>query len=266
MTRKTILLLCFLLLVLAGVIAAVGTRLRGTVVDGGSGLRTLPPASEEYGKLLRRFRAGGADMEISGTIRIYDQEREGVLKEDKPFQFCRSGRQFFSQLSYLRTYSDGDLVLELDTVHQQMAVSKAPAGGLDSALAKMPVEMLFSDTARYKLSGQVEEKGGERMLSLHNDYSPAVRVCRVYYDTASYLLRRMEIEWWKDQSGLDTAANKTWLAKVDYVYHTPAGSRPGDEMRRYIHVGTGGEITATSAYSGYQVNVTIQPIDQKTNP
>lgn len=263
MTRKTILILCLLLLVLAGVIAAVGPHLRSVFVPGGLGLRVLPPASEEYGKLLRRFQAGGADMDISGAIRIYDQERGGILKEEKPFRFCRLGRQYFSQLSYLRTYSDGDLVLELDTVHQQMEVSKAPAGGLDSALVKMPVEMLFSDTARYKLSGQVADRGAERMLSLHNDYSPAVRVCRVYYDTASYLLHRMEIEWWKDQSGLDTAANKTWLVKVDYSYHEPAGSRPGGEMRRYIHVGTGGEIKATSAYSGYQVNVSFQPIDQK---
>lgn len=263
MTRKTILLPCLLLLVLAGVIAAVGPRLRSGVVAGGAGLRALPPASEEYGKLLRRFQAGGADMDISGTIRIYDQERESSLKEEKPFHFCRSGRQYFSQLSYLRTYSDGGLVLELDTVHRRMEVSKAPAGGLDSALAKIPVEMLFSDTARCKLSGQVEEKGVERVLSLHNDYSPAVRVCRVYYDKTSYLLHRMEIEWWKDRSGLDTSANRVWLAKVDYTYQAPAACKPGDEMRRYIHVGTGGDIKATSAYSGYQVNVTIQPIDQK---
>jgi hypothetical protein len=263
MKRKTILLSFLMLLVLAVVIAAAGARLRSIVVAGGVGLRVLPPAREEYGKLLRRFQALGADMDISGAIRIYDQEHEGNLKEEKPFHFIRSGRQYFSQLSYLRTYSDGEVVLELDTVHQQMEVSKAPAGGLDSALTRMPVDMLFSDTARYKLSGQVEEKGAERMLSLHNDYSPAVRVCRVYYDTAGYLLHRMEIEWWKDQSGLDTAANKTWLVKVDYVYHKPSGSRPGDEMRRYIHVGTGGEIRVTSAYSGYQIHASFQDIDQK---
>ena len=266
MTRKTILLCSLLLLVLAGVIAAAaGDRLRGAFAGRGPNVHNLPPASTEYARLLRRFRAGDSAIAISGTIRIYDQEHGGLLKEQKPFRFERYGRQYCSQLSYLRTYCDGELVLVVDTVHRMLQVMKAPPVGKDSVLAAMPVDLLFSDTARFKLSGRVEQMGAERMLTLHSDFNPEVKVCRVYYDTVSYVFHRTEVEWWKDQAGLDTAAGKVWLAKIDYTYELSKDIRPGDGLHRYVRTGAGGAITPDPAYSTYQLEATTQPIDQKPN-
>lgn len=267
MTRKTILLLSLLLFALAGVIAAAaGGQLFRVAVLGRPGIGSLPAASAEYGRIYEQFLARDSAMDISGTVRIYDQERSGVLKEEKPFHFCRAGRQYFSQLSYLRTYCDGELVLVVDTVHGQMNVTRAPAHARDVAAAGMPIEALFSDTARFRFSGQVEQEGVGRVLSLRCNSSPGIRVCRIYYDTTSYRLQRMEIEWWKDQSGIDTAAGRIWLSKIEYVYRRRETSEPGKELWRYICIGPDNTIKPAAAYSGYQVQMNIPTIDQKPNP
>jgi hypothetical protein len=257
MSPKTILLSALMLLALAGVIAATSSRhwwKAATAAPPVAG-QNLPSPASEYGRLRQRFQVTDSAMDISGTIRIYDGETDGLLKEAKLFRSFRHGRQWFNQLSYLQTWCDGDLVLVLDTVHRQIEVSKLVAGGGQGPLAaNMSAAMLFGDTAQFRLGGDVEQESGQRILRLRSELNPEIKVCRVYYDTASYRLHRTEIEWWKDRIGRDTSGSNIWLARLDYVYRPRSAQDIGQEMRRYITLGPGG-IKPADRYADYHVKV-----------
>ena len=255
MRFKSILLTGVLVLVLAGVIAATtGARWwEIPAVSAALAKDELPPAPVEYGRLIEQFRSRDSATEISGMVRIYDEEKGGILKEAKPFRYYREGMQYYSALSYLQTYNDGKIVLVVDTLHRSMQVFRpVEQKPLDPFLGNLSPAMLFSDTARFRLSGTVDQHGAERILALHSDFSPEVRVCRVYYDTVSYRPYRMEIEWWKDRSGLDTTSSRVWLAKMEYVYRKRGDLHVGEAIRTYVTVGQEG-IKPTSHYADYHV-------------
>ena len=261
MRSKTILLSVLMFLAIAGVIAATTGRHwwkqpANASASPAPGIgQNLPAAPAEYSRLFQRMQVTDSAMDISGTIHIYDGERDGLLKETKSFRAFRQGRQWYYQLSYLQTWCDGDLVLVLDTLHRQMEVSKPVAGrGQGPLAANMPSAMLFNDSAQFRISGSVEQDQTERILTLRSDYSPEIKVCRLYYDTASYRLHRTEIEWWKDRVGRDTAGSNIWLAKLDYVYRPRSTQGIGQEMRSYIVLGPDG-IKPADRYSNYHVKV-----------
>lgn len=255
MTSKNLLLSVLLLLVFAGVAAlgASGHWWRKPV-PATAGVRGLPEPAAEYDRLRQRYQTTDSAMDVSGMIRIYDGERNGELRETQPFRSVRHGGQYYWQISYLRTWYDGSILLVLDTVHRRMTISKSAPHGLSGADPyKMPADLLFSDTAGFRLSGTVEQQRAERTLTLHSDYNPEIRICRVYYDTATYRLQRTEIEWWKDFAGRDTAAGKVWLAKVEYTYQ-PSTINITEEIRSYITVGENG-VTPAPPYSNFDVKV-----------
>ncbi len=257
MTSKTILLSTFLLLVIVGVIvAATGRswwRRSAAAAPAPEEAAILPASASEYGKLIRQFRLADSTLEVSGTIRIYDEEKRGDLQETKTFRSFSKGEQYYSQLSYMRTYCDGSLVLAVDSVHRQMTVSKVTPGS-GATPGGMALDGLFSDTATFRLSGEIRDVRGERVMSMRNDYQPGIRECRMYYDTMSYRLHRAEIEWWKDRTGRDRTAGRIWLARVDYVYHSPGPEDIAESMRQYIRLGPDG-VRPTDAYAGYGIKV-----------
>ena len=257
MRFKTILLTGALVLMLAGVIAATTGAgwWKRSVVQAAHGNDDLPGARAEYGRLMKQFRVRDSAMDIWGMIRIYDEEKGGELREARPFRYYRSGFQYYSELSYLQTYCDGKMVLEVDTLHRRMRVSKFNGHDLKGPFFGMlSAEQLFSDTGRLTLNGTLEQRQAERVLTLHSDNGPEIRACRVYYDTISYRLHRTEIEWWKDMSGLDTASNRVWLAKLEYNYRERGDPDIGKEMRTYIVTGPGG-IKSTGRYANFKVVV-----------
>lgn len=215
---------------------------------------SLPPASAEFGRLSEQMQIRDSTMDISGTIHIYDQERDGMLKEVKPFRFVRVGTGYFAELSSLRTYCDGKLVLVVDTANRDMEVYKYVANGSQDITARMMANHLFNDTASLRFTGNVRQKGSERVLAVHSDYNPEIKVYRVYYDTANYRLRRVEVEWWKDRRGVDTIANHIWLAKLDYSYRPRGIIDIPAYMRRFIIIGAGG-VKPTADYADYRLTV-----------
>jgi hypothetical protein len=254
MTSKNF-LFSALLLVLAGFVAAGadGYWWR-TPMPAAASASDLPDPAAEYGRLRQRYQTVDSAMDVSGMIRIYDGEHNGKLKEIQPFRSVRSSRQYYWQIGYLRNWYDGSILLVVDTMHRRMTVSRPVSDNLQSTGPyKMPADLLFSDTARFRLSGTVEQEQGQRTLTLHSDYNPEIRVCRVYYDTATYRLHRTEIEWWKDLSGRDTAAGKVWLAKVEYTY-CPPRIDICKEMRTFITVGANG-VTPTLPYANFDIKV-----------
>src|SRR5258708_5908563 len=213
--------------------------------------KTMPSAAEEFGKVMQAYGRADSLSEVSGTIRIYDKEDKGSLKETKTFCFVRSGAGYYARMSYLQTYCDGVWMVQLDTVHHRVQVSGAPSGV--GGMLPGPLTTLFSDTARFRIGGVVTDEGGERGLHLQNEFRPEIRSSTLFYDTLSYRLNRAEVEWWKPSSLPNEKGDRIWLAKIDYRYR-PAPRLDLSEKVRSILTVTGGGVKLTATYRDYEVN------------
>ena len=214
--------------------------------------KTMPSAAEEFGKVMLAYGRADSLSGVSGTIRIYDNEDKGALKETKTFYFVRSGAGYYVQLSYLQTWCDGVWMVQLDTVHHRVQVSKAQAGA--GAGLPGPLATLFSDTARFRISGTVTDEGNERELHLQNELRPEIRSTTLFYDTLSYRLNRAEMEWWKPSALPDEKGDKVWLTKIDYRY-SPAPRLDLSEKIRSILTVTGDVAKLTETYRDYESNL-----------
>lgn len=216
----------------------------------------LPAAVEEYRKILQRAHGTDSTSDLSGTIHIYDGENKNALKETKTFRYSRSGTQYYMQLSYLQTFCNGKVLLQLDTVHKRILLSRpAVTATPGNNTGRDPINALFSDTARFKVSGIVSSgQGGERALQLQSDFNPQIRAYRLYYDTLTYSLHHAEIEWWKNGPDADgPASDKIWLVKMIYENHPDTQLNPDDRIKEIISIVKGG-IRPTAAYRDYQVD------------
>ncbi len=256
MISKKLILMGVVLLTMAGFLTAMAGRYwwRSTFAVPVAEAE-LPGAAAEYRKIIERYHGRDSASDLSGTIRIYDGENKNALKETKTFRCVRSGGQYYMQLSSLQTFCNGAILLQLDTVNKRILICKAVNAGLSGGSpGKDPVEILFSDTARFKMSGMVSPgQRTERVLRLQSDFDPQVRSCRLCYDTLTYSLHNAEIEWWKngpDSEGL--SSDKIWLAKMDYQYH-PAGRLNVDERIGEIISISNGKVRLTASYRDYQV-------------
>jgi len=72
-------------------------------------------------------------MELAGTIRVYDGENKYALKEEKTYHYIRAGRQYYSQLSYLQIFCNGEILLQLDTVNKVVSVIRQQPGAATKA-------------------------------------------------------------------------------------------------------------------------------------
>ncbi|HEY6902141.1 MAG TPA: hypothetical protein VI233_15905 [Puia sp.] len=252
-SKKILLSLVFVLALSAAAMA--GYRWWGHMAVSPVPENPLPPAAEELARVMRAYREADSSSAISGIIRIYDREDKDALKETRPFRFGRSGKGFYAQLSYLQTFCDGDLLLQLDTLHRRIFLSKAPAAGMgEASFSNTPIETLFSDTASFKTTGVVSAEGKERGLHLQSEAAPGLRSSTLHYDTLTYRLNRAEIEWWKPSARQDEMGNKIWLAKISYQY-APAGRVDIREKIRSIVTITGRQVNLKDAYHDYELNL-----------
>jgi hypothetical protein len=216
----------------------------------------LPSATEEYKKLMRSYgHANDSLPSIAGTIRIYDEENKGQLKETRSFRYLRCGAGFYMRLSYLQTFCDGKWLLQLDTIHRQIVVEKAngqiPGGMMGPA---MTPETLFSDTARFRTTGIVKVEGNWRSLRLQSELNPEIRSSTLFYDTLRYRLRKAELERWKPGSLPDEKGDKIWLVKIDYQYPAAETMDLRRRIRSMVSVDDRKPALAT-AYQDYELTL-----------
>ena len=218
----------------------------------------LPPAVDEYKRIMARYLGADSDINLSGTIRIYDGENKFSLREEKGFHYSRKGGQFFAQLSRLQTFCDGKLVLQLDTLAKSVIVNKAPSGRLSIGAPTMqPFDRLFSDTARFRFSGEVSGQGVMRTLRIVSDFSPEIRSFSLIYDTATYRLSRAEVEFWKRGTlPGDQTADRIWLAKIEYHYGVPAVLEMEKKIRQVVGLEHNG-IRLRDTYKDYQLTTNL---------
>lgn len=257
MIGKKIFLVCVLATALALLFASVGRKVRLKHVVA-MNERELPVAAVEYRRIMERFAGADSNIDLSGTIRIYDSENKYALKEERTFRYTRYGAQFYAQLSRLQTFCDGNLVLQLDTLNRTITLSKAPTGQKASSDPGMqPFDRLFSDTATFRISGTVSEFASERILKMQSDFNPEIRSCSLVYDTLSYRLHRAEVEWWKQiPTGDKNTTGKIWLAKLDYHYQLPVLLDIHKRIDSIIII-RDGRVCGQPAYKDYQLNTSF---------
>jgi hypothetical protein len=182
MLSKKLLLLTLLFSATVALIAtAAGRHWWKTQKTTGPTVSGQPSIAAEYGKLMSRYREFDSVADLSGTIRIYDGEKNNHLKETRTFRYYRFRNEFYWQLSYLKTFCDGRLVVQLDTMDRVITVSMAAVPGRPGQTAgNMPPALPFNDTTAFGLSGSVAQEGGNRVLSLHSDRYPGIKECRLF--------------------------------------------------------------------------------------
>jgi hypothetical protein len=252
--KKTILSVLLLSLLTA---ATAGYRWWNRQDRSSAPLRELPSAPEELQKIMQQYRRmADTAASVAATIRIYDLENKEVLKETSSFRYFRCPSGYYVRLSYLQTFCDGKWVVQLDTVNRQILVARSSNSPDGAALGWIgsSLQSLFSDTAGFRMTGTVTAAGKTRRLSLQSELNPEVRSATLLYDTLSYSLDKAEIEWWKPSMHLDDKGQKVWLAKIDYLYPPPEKIDIAARIRSIISV-TGKQVTATTAYRDYQLNL-----------
>jgi len=212
----------------------------------------LPSAREEFKKLYERSMRQDSSIDLSGTILLYDGENRSKVKESNVFHFIKNTTGSYSQLGYLQSFSDGELLVELDTVNRLLVV----AGGRQQTgiMKTQPsVDALFSDTAAWRVTGIISERDHQRVIRFSSNLNPAIRSYSLIYDPATYRPTGAEIEWWKDAVVYDTThTNRVWITRISYQYHPPSELHVDEMIGRIITLENGHAVPA-GTYKDYRM-------------
>lgn len=214
-----------------------------------------PDAIEEYRRLYERYTRPDSIVHIKGTITLHDGENPSSTQEQSSFLFLKKGQQFYSQLSHLQTFSNGQLIIQLDTVDKTISVLPGNTTGasLPEGMGQPSFGVLFNDTAGFRIAATVAGDQQERILSCQSDVNPDIRRFRLVYNSATYQLRQAEIEWWKDALLTDSSENKVWITRINYQ-ELPGKEWKIDEMINAIITVSKNGIEPTPRYKEYTIH------------
>lgn len=216
-----------------------------------------PDAREEYQQLCARYLQQDSLLSLAGNIQLFDGENRKQVKEQSSFELIRQGNNgLYSRLSHVQTFGSGQWVVQLDTLNRMMIVGEAiKSPDAQGAMPQQSVDLLFSDTAAFKITGQVTGNDQERTLSFKSDFNPEIRQYRITYNAQTYQLKRAVIEWWKDALVLDsTKTDRVWITHIDYRYRPVAKVNVDDMISRIVSIHDGKVIPAEK-YKDYEVHI-----------
>lgn len=242
-----------LIILLTGLVSAWAIQHYYIAFNGEQDHALVIDGKDELRKLYQQYMSSSKVLSLSGTIQLLDEENKNALKEETSFESLKMGRSIYTRLSYLQTFINDSITLQLDTVNKTVVVTqtnKELLGTLDQKI--FPLEQYLKETSTLKISATVEEEGKERVLMLHNDLTPEIKSTKIYYTPSAYTLKRTEIEWWKGNHFKKTDENKCWLSRINY---TGSGStvRSIDDMLQQIITVQGNHITLTDHYKDYSL-------------
>ncbi len=215
-----------------------------------------PNARAEFQQLCARYLQHDTVLNLGGNIRLYDGEDRRQVKEQSSFELIKQGNGMYTRLSHLQTFANEQLMVQLDTVNRIMVIAEAMENQTrNGSSLQQSVDLLFSDTAAFRLVGEVTGNELERTLSFKSDFNPEIRQYRISYDAKTYQLKNATIEWWKDAMVSDsTNANRVWVTQIDYRYRQTAGRGVNDMMREVVAL-RGKEVIPTDKYKDYEVHI-----------
>ena len=220
----------------------------------------LPPAKDEYAKLLQRFVQADSTTLISGTVTLYDGEQPGVLKEKSDFLSVKEGKSFYSKISGVEMMYNGKYYAQADSLHKILMVAGVlealPDSPVQPAVGGM-VDKWFSDTASFRVAGEVSGDDKERTITIHSDFNPGIQYFTLRYSPANYSVKGAEIRFWKNnRAEADTLAgkDKVWISRIEYGTGHADRTDVNQQMSRVFKVEKHRVIT-TPAYSDYRIMI-----------
>ncbi|MFT3827199.1 MAG: hypothetical protein QM731_24950 [Chitinophagaceae bacterium] len=219
--KKTWLFTAVLLVAATGVsLAIAGNRLHwfnGTTPVAGPDKEVAEDGREEYKKLYTRYTTDKDSLAMEGIITLYDGEDAKAAREEQPFRFCRKDGKMYTQLGYVHTFYNGELLVQLDTVSRRIIISKTDKKTVKKATQQQSLDFMFADTSNFKLSSLVSGNGVERTLTFTSDFNPEVKECRITYTPGTYTMKKADIQWWKEGAIRDTSAvTSVWITHIEY--------------------------------------------------
>ena len=217
----------------------------------------LPDAKEEFKRICDRMK-GDTNVNIGGAITLYDGEKPTEIKEKTSYRYLRKQEQFFSQLSFLQTYCNGNLAIQLDTVNQVIVVSNVSSGKRKGKGVMQPsMDMLFDEKADFKITGKVtQNENNERTISFQSDFNPEVKSYALTYDPVTYRVSRAVVQWWKDGGAIKETVtpNQVWISHIDYQQLPAADMNINEEINKIITIKKD-QIEPALKYQDYQLHV-----------
>ncbi|WEK34073.1 MAG: hypothetical protein P0Y53_16420 [Candidatus Pseudobacter hemicellulosilyticus] len=229
----------------AGWFAGTGKEELVTEKDGRSELR----------KLLQRYTGEGDMADLHGEILLYDAEGKKSLKERSTFRSVRNGNAFYSQLAAQYTYVADGLLVQLDTLSRTILVVRVDVDKMPANIGAglLPLEQLMEDSAAFRITATVKDTGKERMLSIQHELMPEIRSCVIYYDPATYTIRKTEVEWWKFMRGTTQFNGEAvWFSEISYDTNRLEAPDIGRDIRKIVKV-DGNTVVAAEKYASYEI-------------
>jgi hypothetical protein len=219
----------------------------------------LPPAKEEYAKLVQQFMHPDSVSTVNGTVRLYDGEHPESVKEKTDFIFSREGGSYYSKMSFMEVAYNGKWYMQLDSLNKVLMV-----GGINDILPVAPqqpdmggmVDKWFADTASFKVTGEVTGDDKERAITVHSDFNPEIQYFVLHYSPADYSVKTAEIRFWKNKMPETDSSgqNKVWISRIDYRSESHTALNISNRMKRIFSVKKG-KVEPAAPYSDYQVMV-----------
>jgi len=245
-------LLAGILVVIATWVAVAGNH--GQWFSNNNEITEQPDAKTEFRKLSERYLQQDSVLNMTGDIKLYDGE-SNQLKEQTAYQIIKEQGRLYSRLSYLQTFCDDQLAVQVDSVNKIVIVANAIGSPTNNNNTLQQIDGLFSDTAAFRVIGTVAGNAAERTLSFYSEFHPEIRRYHVTYDAVTYQMKRATIEWWKDAVVLDTTRHdRIWITKIDYHY-LPAARTSVKNMMADIITVQNGKIQLTERYRDYQLHI-----------
>lgn len=200
----------------------------------------LPYANSEWEKLVQRYRhlQQSTGLNLQGTIKLFEGENPDKIKEQSTTVIQNKGNQFYYSVSDVRYYCDGTMMLQVDHINKMAILSKAVQGNYGPQVFPHIDESLSPDKKKFGIAGQVEGDDKERRLTMQSEFNPEIKKYTIVYDPATYNMKTVEIEWWKNQFN-DRKPDHFWITKIDYAHLPAAELNMEEEIKKIISVENG---------------------------
>lgn len=196
-------------------------------------------------------------MNLEAVITLYDGDDPATEKEKTTCRYIKRQEKYYSQFSYLQTWCNGSMVVQLDTVNQVIVVAPIIAGWKTNKKMQQPtIDMLFNEQAGFSITGKVTEKNNnERVISCQSDFNPEIRSYDITYDPASYKIKGATIQWWKEGATPGTASgNPVWISQIDYQPAPAVNMNIEEEISKIITIKKD-QIEPAVKYEHYQLHI-----------
>jgi hypothetical protein len=219
-------------------------------------VKELPGAKEEYQRIYDRFK-NDTSMSLDAVVTLYDGNDPGTIKEKTTCRYIKQQEKYYSQFSYLQTYCNGNLIVQLDTVNQVIVISPIDEGRKKGKRSLQPtIDMLFSEQAGFRITGKVTQNNdNEREISFQSDFNPEVRSYDIIYDPATCQVKRAIIQWWKEGAAPETASgDPVWISHIDYQPMPAVNMNIEEEISKIITIKKD-KIEPAVKYQHYQLHI-----------